>query len=51
LTAAKAFALRNLEAVQQPIWRDAARHRLARLEKKMTRERSKLEVGSQNFEF
>ena len=44
LTAAKAFALRHLEAVQQPIWRDAARHRLARLERKMTLQSLKFEV-------
>jgi len=51
LISAKTFALRHLEAVQQPAWRDAARHRLARLERKMTRESVKLEVGSQNFKF
>jgi uncharacterized protein YprB with RNaseH-like and TPR domain len=50
-TAAKAFALRNLEAVQQPIWRDAARHRLARLERKMVAESLKLEVRSEHLKF
>jgi len=33
--AAKTFALRSLEAGQQPVWRDAVQHRLARLERKL----------------
>ena len=37
--AAKAFALRNLENDMPPIGRDAARYRLARIEKKMANAR------------
>ena len=36
LGAAKAFALRNLENGLRPAWTRAARHRLARIERKMT---------------
>ena len=43
LDAAKAFALRNLEAGTDPGWNDAARYRLARIERK-------LEVRSLKFE-
>ncbi len=35
LASAKAFALRTLEAEARPGWTDAARHRLARIERKM----------------
>ena len=36
LGAAKAFALRSLENGLRPAWTQAARHRLARIERKMT---------------
>ena len=44
LAAAKAFALRGLESESQPAWRDAAQHRLARLERKMAIRSLKFEV-------
>ena len=45
LTAAKTFALQTLETAPPPTWVNAARHRLARLEKKMGRlESLKFEV-------
>jgi hypothetical protein len=51
LTAAKAFALRSLEAGERPVWRDAARYRLARLDRKIDKVRSmKPEVRSLKFE-
>lgn len=37
LNAAKTFALRSLEACSRPVWNDAVRHRLARLQRKMDR--------------
>jgi uncharacterized protein YprB with RNaseH-like and TPR domain len=42
LTAAKAFALRGVELEAEPAWGDAARHRLARIERKMVSERRPL---------
>jgi len=45
LAMAKTFALRSLEAAEQPLWRDAVQYRLARLERKM-----KYEVRSLKFE-
>jgi uncharacterized protein len=44
LSSAKAFALRSLESGAQPAWRDAVRHRLARLERKMALQSLKFEV-------
>jgi uncharacterized protein len=44
LSSAKAFALRSLDSGMQPAWRDAARHRLARLERKMALQSLKFEV-------
>jgi len=48
LNAAKAFALRTLEIEPGPVWEAAARHRLARLDRKMTLEKS--EARSLKFE-
>lgn len=48
LTAAKAFALRTLEIEPGPVWEAAARHRLARLDRKMTSQKS--EARSLKFE-
>jgi uncharacterized protein YprB with RNaseH-like and TPR domain len=44
LPTAKAFALRSLESAPAPAWRDAARYRLARLERKMGSGELKLEA-------
>jgi uncharacterized protein YprB with RNaseH-like and TPR domain len=44
LAAAKVFALRNLESAPAPVWKEAARYRLARLERKMSTESMKFEV-------
>ena len=48
LTAAKAFALRTLEIEPGPVWEAAARHRLARLDRNMTLQKS--EARSLKFE-
>ena len=48
LSAAKAFALRTLEMEPGPVWEAAARHRLARLDRKMTVQES--DVRSLKFE-
>ena len=40
LAAAKMFALKSLETGAEAAWGDAVRHRLARIERKMTSERS-----------
>ena len=48
--AAKTFAMRNLESGLPPVWTQAVRHRLARLERKMDRESTKYEVRSLQFE-
>jgi len=37
LAAAKTFALRSLETCSRPVWNEAVRHRLARLQRKMER--------------
>ena len=44
LSSAKVFALRSLESGMQPAWRDAAQHRLARLERKMALQSLKFEI-------
>jgi uncharacterized protein len=48
LSAAKAFALRTLEAGAAPAWKAAARHRIARLDRKMNVQKS--EVRSLKFD-
>ena len=48
LDAAKAFALRTLEIDPGPVWEAAARHRLARLDRKITLQKS--EARSLEFE-
>ena len=44
LAAAKTFALRSLETGNGPTWTNAARYRLARLERKMAYQELKFEM-------
>jgi uncharacterized protein YprB with RNaseH-like and TPR domain len=50
LETAKTFALRGLDLGSEPVWVDAARYRLARLDRKLAAESLKSEVRSLDYE-
>jgi len=50
LETARTFALRGLDLGSEPVWVDAARYRLARLDRKLAAESLKSEVRSLDYE-
>jgi uncharacterized protein YprB with RNaseH-like and TPR domain len=50
LETAKTFALRGLDLGSEPVWVDAARYRLARLDRKLAAESLKSEIRSLDYE-